>query len=99
MPDGGNVDKGWDRNQGRSHLFLGMNYRMTELQAAVARAQLAKLPEWMQRRQEAANLLSEKLRQISPFVIPRQPSNGKRPAWWTYPFTIDHEALGMEDDE
>ncbi|WP_425567759.1 hypothetical protein [Nonomuraea dietziae] len=28
-------DKGWDRAAGRSHASLGLNYRMTELQAAV----------------------------------------------------------------
>ena len=39
------VDKGWDRAGGiRAYPFLGMNYRMTELQAAVALAQLRKLP-------------------------------------------------------
>src|SRR5690606_38474407 len=34
------ADKGWPRDTDeRTHLFLSVNYRMTELQAAVARAQ------------------------------------------------------------
>ena len=36
------IDKGRSRKAGRVHLFLGANYRMTELQGTVARAQLAK---------------------------------------------------------
>ena len=40
-------DKGWPRGIPglRGHLFLGMNYRMTELQGAVGLAQERKLPE------------------------------------------------------
>jgi hypothetical protein len=59
------VDKGWNRRSGlRTHLFLGMNYRMTELQAAVARAQLRKLPALIARRQATASMLSDRLRGI-----------------------------------
>ena len=44
------ADKGWDRERGaRAHLFLGMNYRMTELQGAVALAQLRRLPRMIRR--------------------------------------------------
>lgn len=50
------ADKGWPRaTNERVHLSFGLNYRMTELQGAVARAQLAKLDgvvEWRRRRAE-----------------------------------------------
>jgi dTDP-4-amino-4,6-dideoxygalactose transaminase len=51
------MDKGWDRSGGRVHLMLGLNYRMTELVAAVARAQLGKVAEVVKRRREAAEQL------------------------------------------
>jgi perosamine synthetase len=51
------MDKGWDRSGGRVHLMLGLNYRMTELVAAVARAQLGKVAEVVKRRREAATQL------------------------------------------
>lgn len=37
------TDKGWDRGGGREYVMLGLNYRMTELQGAVALAQLRKV--------------------------------------------------------
>ncbi len=42
------VNKGWPYGEaGPDHEFLALNYRLTELQGAVARAQLAKLDEMM----------------------------------------------------
>ncbi|WP_020386977.1 DegT/DnrJ/EryC1/StrS family aminotransferase [Kribbella catacumbae] len=51
------MDKGWDRSGGRVHLMLGLNYRMTELVAAVARAQLGKVADVVKRRRESAEQL------------------------------------------
>ena len=93
------VDKGWDRRAGRTHLFLGMNYRMTELQGAVARAQLRKLPRLIELRQKTATLLSERLREIGLFIRTRSFDDSLRPAWWMYPFSIDEESSGMSMDE
>jgi len=93
------VDKGWDRKAGRTHLFLGMNYRMTELQGAVARAQFQKLPMLVQQRHKTASLLNEKLREIGPFIRTRTVDESRRPAWWTYPFSIDEELSGISKEE
>jgi len=94
------VDKGWNRRSGlRTHLFLGMNYRMTELQAAVARAQLRKLPALIARRQATASMLSDRLRGIAPYLHPRETSDAIRPAWWMYSFNLDSVASGIDVDE
>ncbi|MGW4801238.1 DegT/DnrJ/EryC1/StrS family aminotransferase [Nonomuraea sp. NPDC004297] len=88
------ADKGWDRAAGRSHESLGLNYRMTELQAAVARAQLAKLP-WVleSRRRTAAELLRalrepDGEREETPgragLVLPRPDGH----AWWLFPLVL-----------
>lgn len=94
------VDKGWNRKQGlRTHLFLGMNYRMTELQGAVARAQLRRLPGLIAQRQETASLLTVRLLKNAPLIRTRVLEEGTRPAWWMYPFTIDQAASGIDIEE
>jgi len=89
------ADKAWPRNipgLNRSHLFLGMNYRMTELQGAVGLAQSTKLPAIVARRRATTALLTRLLGDAPgiqpPYVIP-----GANSAWWTYTFSIDPDVL------
>jgi dTDP-4-amino-4,6-dideoxygalactose transaminase/predicted dehydrogenase len=92
------VDKGWDRQRGiRAHLFLGMNYRMTELQGAVALAQLRRLPGMIRARRATAGRLTQLLREI-PGVLPPPESEGVLPSWWMYAFRIAEEAMGVSPD-
>ena len=44
------------------HEAFGTNWRMTEMQAAIGRLQLQKLPKWLKIRRNNARALSEKLR-------------------------------------
>lgn len=66
------------RNHGRDedgvHRRLGLNHRMSEVAAAVGLEQLSHLPEWNQRRREAAQRYTERLSDI-PSV---QPPNERR---------------------
>ncbi|NUR91513.1 MAG: DegT/DnrJ/EryC1/StrS family aminotransferase [Nonomuraea sp.] len=78
------ADKGWDRAKGRSHESLGLNYRMTELQAAVARAQLAKLPGVVTARRRTAVQLLDALRGLDGIVLPRAAGH----AWWLFPLVL-----------
>jgi len=82
------ADKGWSRDLGREHLFLGMNYRMTELQAAVARGQLRRLPGLIARRRASAEALTQILRGIDGAVPPPDLTDGVS-SWWVYAFGID----------
>jgi dTDP-4-amino-4,6-dideoxygalactose transaminase/predicted dehydrogenase len=89
------VDKGWDRPLGdRTYRFLGMNYRMTELQGAVALAQLRRLPGLVRARQDAADGLTRQLREIRGIQVPPQ-RDGVCPSWWFYTFGIDEDLLGV----
>ena len=92
------VDKGWSRQHGRRHLFLGMNYRMTEMQAAVARCQLRRLLGFVQARRLTAGLLNDRLRRVKGILTPPELAD-RQHAWWMYPFAIDEEALGVGTDE
>ncbi|MFI6595409.1 DegT/DnrJ/EryC1/StrS family aminotransferase [Nonomuraea sp. NPDC050536] len=78
------ADKGWDRAAGRSHAGFGLNYRMTELQAAVARAQLAKLPGVVASRRGTAVQLMEALKGLDGVRLPRPEGH----AWWLFPLVL-----------
>jgi perosamine synthetase len=87
------ADKGWPRHTGeRTHVSFGMNYRMTELQAAVARAQLAKLPDVVARRRRTARRLADALRPLSGLAVP---ADLDRHAVWLFPVVVD-DATGAD---
>ncbi len=52
---------------------LGFNYRMTDLQAAIGRVQLQKLPVLVQRRRELANGYHELLSEVPGLGLPLEP--------------------------
>jgi dTDP-4-amino-4,6-dideoxygalactose transaminase len=54
---------------------FGSNWRLTEMQAAIGRAQLLKLPDWSARRQTNARLLREGLSDVAALRIPEPPSD------------------------
>lgn len=87
-------DKGWLRSRagraGRNHKFLGMNYRMTELQGAVALAQTRRLPGFIQARRDSADALTELLQKVPGIVLPPDPADTK-PSWWLYNFSLAAE--------
>ena len=91
------IDKGRSRKAGRVHLFLGANYRMTELQGTVARAQLAKCGDLIAARRTAATALSARLRQMPGIIVP-QDAPGTNSSWWLYNFLIDEPRLGVSAD-
>jgi hypothetical protein len=91
------IDKGRSRKAGRVHLFLGANYRMTELQGTVARAQLAKGPQLIGARRTAANALSARLAQMPGIIVPKD-APGTNPSWWLYNFLIDEPRVGVSAD-
>ncbi|MGH6835303.1 MAG: UDP-4-amino-4,6-dideoxy-N-acetyl-beta-L-altrosamine transaminase [Methylocella sp.] len=66
---------------------LGMNYRMTELQAALGLSQLSRLDDYVARRHELARRYDEKLASL-PIVLPH-PSKDARSAFHLYPIWID----------
>ncbi|SCL26658.1 dTDP-4-amino-4,6-dideoxygalactose transaminase [Micromonospora rhizosphaerae] len=89
------ADKGWPRATGeRTHLSFGMNYRMTELQAAVARAQLAKLLTVVADRRRTARRLADALR---PLAGIRVPAGLDRHAVWLFPVVLDVDAAGADN--
>lgn len=85
------ADKGWPRETGtRTNLFLGANYRMPELSAAVARAQLTKLNNVVARRRESAERLSAQVRRLRGISPPTVPGS----VYWQYPMVLEPALTG-----
>ncbi len=86
-------DKGGDRvhSTGKFERF-STNYRMTELQAAVAAAQLDRLEKIAETRARIGNLLGEKIRDL-PGVEPHGIDADDRSTYWFYMFRVQPERL------
>jgi dTDP-4-amino-4,6-dideoxygalactose transaminase len=52
------------------HAQFGTNARMTEMQAAIGRAQLAKLPTWIAKRRRHATRLAERIARVPGIQVP-----------------------------
>ncbi|GAP15641.1 predicted pyridoxal phosphate-dependent enzyme [Longilinea arvoryzae] len=92
------------RNQGRapgdtwlSHTFLGYNYRMDELSAALGISQLQRLEELMHKRQQVADWYARDLKGIPGIEAPQYASSTTRASWFVYVIRVasgvDRQAL------
>jgi dTDP-4-amino-4,6-dideoxygalactose transaminase len=93
------TDKCYDRRPdapSRNPVFLANNYRMTELQAAVAVAQLRKLDSIVDRRRAWCEDLSNRLCGTAGIALP-SPTSGCNPSWWFYLLRVTPE-LGVSAD-
>jgi dTDP-4-amino-4,6-dideoxygalactose transaminase len=87
------VNKAWPYGESDpDHEFVALNYRTTELQSAVARAQLAKLPAAVEHRIEMAERLTERLADVEGIVSPTL-TEGDRHVYWRYDVRVDPEAV------
>jgi perosamine synthetase len=62
---------------------VGYNYRMTDIQAAIGREQLKRLPAIVARRRELAARYEERLQSIDGLAVPREPQ-WARTNWQSY---------------
>jgi perosamine synthetase len=62
---------------------VGYNYRMTDIQAAIGREQLKRLPEMIQRRRQLAARYADLLAGIDGVIVPREPA-WARSNWQSY---------------
>jgi dTDP-4-amino-4,6-dideoxygalactose transaminase len=95
------IDKGLDRAGGAGGRYvsmLGNNYRMTELQGAVAIAQLSKLPGIVERRRAWCAKLHEAMKDV-PGVSRPKITDKCDPSWWFYMVRVDEKTLGATADE
>ncbi len=83
------VNKSWPYGEPNpDHEFIALNYRMSELQAAVALGQLSKLKAVVDQRRAMAARLTEQLQGIPGLTTPA-PRPGSEHSWWKYPLLVD----------
>jgi perosamine synthetase len=87
------INKGWGYTEANpDHDFLALNYRMSELQGAVAVAQLGKLEPAVQKRIAAAESLTRKLADLRG-VEPPHIYSGAVHTYWKYCLRVDRDVL------
>jgi hypothetical protein len=74
------------------HESFGTNWRLSEVQSAVGRAQLRKLPEWISQRRRNAAFLRQALSGISGLRTPSPPDHVGH-AWYKFYAFVVPEAL------
>lgn len=87
------INKAWGYGDSEpDHYFLALNYRMSELQGAVALAQLDKLDGSVRQRQQMATRLTDLLHDVpgieTPWVAP-----GNEHVYWKYCLRVDSKVI------
>lgn len=83
------INKAWGYGDANpDHYFMALNYRISELQAAVALGQLEKLQDCVDNRVRTADKLTEMLRGIDGIETPVVADKAKH-VYWKYCLTVD----------
>ncbi len=79
------------RNQGRApgdtwlqHTYLGYNYRMDEMSAALGAAQMTRIEELLTRREQVAHWYMERLAEIPAIEVPYIAPQTTRSSWFVF---------------
>ena len=87
------IDKAWGYGDSNpDHYFLALNYRMSELQGAVALAQFGKLARMVRQRVAMANLLTQRIAGISGIHAPKVTRDSQH-TYWRYPLRVEGDAV------
>jgi perosamine synthetase len=93
------LDKCFQREEGiRNPFFLAPNYQMTELQGAVALAQLDKVQDIVERRNRLGTSLDALVKE-TPGVSIQVTPGGRRHAYFLYLINLDLKTLGCTSAE
>ena len=83
------INKAWGYGDANAdHYFSALNYRMTELQAALAVEQLKKLDACVKQRQAMAKILDEKLADVDGIEVYKSAPNATH-VYWKYCLRVD----------
>lgn len=74
------------------HESFGTNWRMTEMQAALGRIQLTRMPQWKEARQENAQRIWQAARECTGLRVPSLPIDIEHAAYKCYVF-VEQEKL------
>ena len=86
----GELPHGYDHKYIFSH--IGYNLKMTDMQAAVGVAQLAKLPQFIEARKRNWQLLYDGLVPLEEFFVLPVATTDSDPSWFGFPITVRSDA-------
>ena len=85
----GKLPAGYDHKYTYSH--LGYNLKITDMQAACGLAQLERLPEFIQARNDNYDYLKNKLAVLLDYIDIAEPTENSTPSWFGFPITLKEE--------
>jgi len=82
----GELPAGYDHKYIYSH--IGYNMKVTDMQAAVGVAQLAKLPDFIAARRRNFKMLYEGLKDLEAHFVLPEPTPNSDPSWFGFPLAV-----------
>jgi CDP-6-deoxy-D-xylo-4-hexulose-3-dehydrase len=86
----GNLPDGYDHKYIYSH--IGYNLKVTDMQAAIGVAQLAKLDDFIAARRSNFTQLYDGLKELEEFFVLPEATPGSNPSWFGFPVIVREEA-------
>ena len=86
----GDLPQGYDHKYTYSH--LGYNLKITDMQAACGLAQLERLPEFIERRNQNFDYLKKRLSGLTEFIELTEATENSMPSWFGFPVTLKETA-------
>ena len=93
-------DKCYPRFSGapKTPAFPALNVRLSDVNAALALAQLKRVPKWIQQRQAFGESFEAGIQGI-PGVVPHPQPKGAKPSYWWAMFVVAPDVLGLNAQE
>ena len=85
----GNLPYGYDHKYTYSH--IGFNLKITDWQAALGCSQIEKLDKFLEIRRKNAELLTEKLSDLTDYLILPVIKEGVKPSWFGYLISVKND--------
>lgn len=82
----GSLPQGYDHKYTYSH--LGYNLKISDMQAACGLAQLKRLPEFIEKRNQNFAYLKDRLSSVTEFIDLTEPTENSTPSWFGFPITV-----------
>lgn len=92
----GQLPSGYDHKYTYAH--IGYNLKLTDMQAAIGVAQLAKLPAFIAARRQNFQTLHEGLQDLQEFFVLPQATPNSDPSWFGFPLAVRPEAPFKRND-
>lgn len=92
----GSLPCGYDHKYIYSH--IGYNLKATDMQAALGASQLAKLPEFIERRKANFDYLLKALAGVEGSLILPEATSHSDPAWFGFPIAVREDASFRRED-